>query len=179
MTSKRNPPDWKQLGIWGGGLLVIAGLIAVVISGGSSSSTERPDPPAGTEVIPAGSAQHVTGGVDYPAVPPAGGAHDPTPLACGFYDSEVPDENVVHSLEHGVVWVTYRPDISDAELDTLRGIGRQRETIVSPLPEQSSPVIATAWERQIQLSGANDPRLDQFIRAFRDAPSSPEPGASC
>lgn len=111
--------------------------------------------------------------------PPAGGEHDPTPLACGFYDFVVPDENVVHSLEHGVAWVTYQPGTSDEEIGILRDLGRERETIVSLLPNQGSPVIGTAWGAQIRLDSATDPRLNQFVRAFRDAETSPEPFASC
>lgn len=160
-------------------MIVVAGLTAVVVLGANSDTTGRPEAPEGTETVAIENPIHVPGGVDYPDVPPAGGPHDPTPLACGFYDFVVPDENVVHSLEHGVVWVTYEPGISDEELDILRDIGRERETIVSQLPDQGSPVIGTAWAAQISLDSAEDPRLEQFLDAFRDAPSSPEPGASC
>ncbi len=171
--------NWKQVGLWAGGLVVVAGLIAVVVAGGDSSSSERPDPPAGTEIIDAGTPQHIEGAVEAGEAPPVGGAHSPVTLGCGFYDTVVPVENAVHSLEHGVVWVTYREEIPAEEIDTLRGIARQREVIVSPFPGQPAPVMATAWERQIELSGADDPRLEQFIEAFRDAPSSPEPFATC
>jgi hypothetical protein len=53
------------------------------------------------------------------------------------------DESVVHSLEHGVVWVTYEPRGSEAELGILRDIGASRETIVGPLPDQGWAAIGT------------------------------------
>ncbi|MBT8212478.1 MAG: DUF3105 domain-containing protein [Acidimicrobiia bacterium] len=171
--------DWKRVGVWVGSMAVVAGLTAVVVSGVDPAAGGRPEAPEGTETVAVEDPIHVPGGVDYPVVPPAGGEHDPTPLACGFYDFVVPDENVVHSLEHGVVWVTYEPGASAEELKILKDIGEARETIVSLLPDQGSSVIGTAWAAQIRLDSATDPRLEQFVDAFRDAPSSPEPLASC
>ena len=56
---------------------------------------------------------HVDSEVDYPQLPPVGGAHDPAWLTCTgtVYDEPVRDENAVHSMEHGAVWVTYQPDL--------------------------------------------------------------------
>lgn len=179
-ASNKRSTNWKQIGLWAGGIVVVVGLTAVVVAGGGgSASSERPEPPAGTEIIEAEAPQHVSGAIDQGETPPVGGAHSSLTLGCGFYDAPVPAERAVHSLEHGVVWVTYQDSISADEMDTLRGIARQRETIVSPFPGQPAPVMATAWERQIELAGADDPRLQQFIDAFRDAPSSPEPFATC
>ena len=171
--------DWKRVALSIGGLAVVAGLTAVVLTGTDSSGGGRPDPPAGTETVAVDDAVHVTGEVEYSDAAPAGGAHDSTPLACGYYDFVVPDENVVHSLEHGVVWVTYEPGVSDDELSILRDLGGSRETIVSLLPDQGSAIIGTAWGARIRLESATDPRLEQFADAFRDAPTSPEPFASC
>src|SRR3954454_13558983 len=50
---------------------------------------------------------HTQASVDYGLEPPAGGAHNPTWVNCGFYDQSFPDENLVHDLEHGVVWLAY------------------------------------------------------------------------
>ena len=51
--------------------------------------------------------------MDYPTSPPAGGAHDAAWLDCGVYDEPIRDENAVHDLEHGTVWISYRPDLDD------------------------------------------------------------------
>ena len=85
----------------------------------------------------------------------------------------------MHATEHGGVWITYQAGLPDEEMSILESLGRKSETIVSLFPGQSAPVIATAWANQLKLDSATDERLDQFHSAFRDAPSAPEPLASC
>jgi hypothetical protein len=51
--------------------------------------------------------------------------------------------------------------------------------LVSPYPDLPAPVVASAWGKQLQLDSANDPRLEQFVSAFREGPQTPEPGAPC
>src|SRR4051794_31730626 len=68
---------------------------------------------------------HTEDSVDYGLKPPAGGAHNPTWVNCGFYDQSFPDENVVHDLEHGAVWLAYSPDLSAADVDVIHDLARQ------------------------------------------------------
>ena len=78
---------------------------------------------------------------------------------CGFYGRPIPNETAVHSLEHGAVWITYRPDLSADQVDMLRRLARsQTFVLVSPFPELPSPVVASAWGRQLQLESARPGR---------------------
>jgi hypothetical protein len=123
---------------------------------------------------------HVDGAVDYPQSPPAGGQHSAQLLACGVYRQPVPNENAVHSLEHGAVWITYDPDLPQDEIDTLEQLGSQTDhRIVSPYPGLRSPIVVTAWGFQLDLESADDPRLMQFINTFEEGPTTPERGAAC
>ena len=123
---------------------------------------------------------HVDGRVDYPQTPPVGGPHSSVWLNCGIYDKPAPNENAVHSLEHGAVWITYQPELPAADVQTLRGDARGHAyVILSPYPNLPAPVVASAWGVQLRLSGASDPRLAEFIKYYEQGPQNPEPGAAC
>lgn len=123
---------------------------------------------------------HVQGPVDYPQTPPFGGNHAPVWQNCGYYDAPIVKENGIHSLEHGAVWITYQPDLPAPDVDRLRQLTRgQSFVLVSPYPALPTPIVASAWGRQVRLERADDPRLEAFIRAFRVGPQTPEPGAPC
>ncbi|GAB3784063.1 DUF3105 domain-containing protein [Nocardioides ungokensis] len=121
---------------------------------------------------------HVEGDVDYAQVPPVGGKHDPVWLDCGAYDAPVRDENAVHDLEHGSVWITYRPDLDAAGVRTLADALPQNG-ILSPYVGLPAPVVVTVWGRQLWLTGADDPRLALFIQRYGAGRTAPEPFASC
>jgi len=126
-------------------------------------------------------AQHVADGtvVQYAESPPVGGEHYNAWQNCGYYSQPIRNENAVHSLEHGAVWIAYRPDLPQDQIDQLRQLAEQDYILVSPYPELQSPVVATAWNNQLALDSAGDPRLQQFIRYFKEGPQTPEPGARC
>ena len=122
---------------------------------------------------------HVTTPVKYEVAPPAGGEHDPVWLNCGTYTEPVRNENAVHSMEHGAVWVTYRSDLPKGDVDKLTAAMPDTYAVLSPVKDLKAPVVASAWGKQLQLTGAADPRLDAFIKEYRQGPGTPEPGAAC
>lgn len=128
-------------------------------------------------------AQHTTDPVTYAETPPAGGPHDPTWEDCGVYTQPVRNENAVHSLEHGTVWVTYRPGLDAADvqqLQTALGTVKDKKTILSPYPGLPSPVVVTVWNAQLELPSASDPRLQDFLDFYGDGHTAPEAAmASC
>jgi hypothetical protein len=89
---------------------------------GDSGGETAPSQPApegidGVVAIRApGDREHVDGNVDYPTDPPIGGDYNEVWANCKFYAEVIPNENAVHSLEHGAVWVAYSPDAPAAEL---------------------------------------------------------------
>ncbi|WP_232668004.1 DUF3105 domain-containing protein [Pseudonocardia sp. TRM90224] len=130
--------------------------------------------------------QHIdrTQKVAYTNSPPYGGAHDFAWAACSgvVYPVAVRNENMVHSLEHGAIWIAYNPDqVSGAALDTLRAkVDSQPYMLMSPYPGLNQPISLQSWGHQLKLSDANDPRIDQFISSLRlNQYAFPEPGATC
>lgn len=123
---------------------------------------------------------HVQGQVDYKESPPVGGEHHPVWLNCGVYEEPVPSQHAVHSLEHGAVWVTYDPDLPEAQVATLEETLPDTYTILSPYEgEMPSKIVASAWGHRLALDSADDPRLKGFIKEYRQGPQTPEPGAAC
>ncbi|MBA2692996.1 MAG: DUF3105 domain-containing protein [Rubrobacter sp.] len=136
------------------------------------------DPPEGIEVYDAMTNELVED-ASYDRSPPTNGDHDPLWQNCGFYDEPIDDATAVHSLDHGVVWITYSPDLPADEIETLREYGAERYVIISPYPGQNAPVTATSWRIQLELDGAEDPRLRQFVDDFRVSEIAPLSGNGC
>jgi hypothetical protein len=162
-------------------------------AGGSSPSSEarptsggEPLGPAdegieGVEAFEVTSASHTEEDLAYDHSPPVGGEHHPVPATCGFYESDPPpEENLVHSIEHGSIWIAYGPDVPDAELENLRDIaGGLAKVVVTPYEGLDSPLVVTTWARQMALDSVDDPRLGQFVQQYRSSQPSPEPNAHC
>lgn len=153
-------------------IIVTAPKAATYEAGGKSVSIE------GVKTFD-NTAGHVTGAVDYKQTPPAGGEHNPMWLNCGVYDRPVPNENAVHSLEHGAIWVTYSPDLSAGQLDLLKTKIPRTYAVLSPYDGLPAPIVLSGWNVQLQVQKADDPRIAKFFEAYWQSPSVPEPGASC
>jgi hypothetical protein len=91
----------------------------------------------------------------------------------------VPNENAVHSMEHGALWVTYDPALDDAELSTLRGKLPSTYVVLSPFEGLPSPIVLSGWNTQLQVDDADDPRIAQFFEEYWKSQDVPEPGAAC
>jgi hypothetical protein len=137
----------------------------------------RKDDPDGHGIL---SRNHVEGPLRYPMTPPAGGRHNPSWQNCegDVYSAPIANERAVHSLEHGAVWVTYRPDLPKDQIDVLTAQVRGRNfTMLSPYPGLETAVSVQAWGVQLTASGARDKRIGAFIAAYRE--QGPEQGAPC
>jgi hypothetical protein len=169
---------------WG---LLIAALVAAAVLGAfvlvvllDRGQRTASEPPEGVQEFTIPSRNHTEEVISYPQSPPAGGNHNPVWQNSGFYADAIRNENAVHTLEHGAVWITYRPSLPQAQKDTLREVAQSQDCIIaSPYPDLPAPVVASAWGVQLQLNSADDPRLERFVRTYRVGPQTPEPGAAC
>ena len=126
------------------------------------------------------SREHTDENVDSPTTPPAGGDHLGIWHTCGIYKVELLDEAAVHALEHGAVWVTYKPEIEKEEIIKLTTmLSGKPKILLSPHSEQMSPIVATSWGRRLEIETANDPRLNKFVDFFMDGEAAPEAGITC
>ncbi|GGF03660.1 DUF3105 domain-containing protein [Mycetocola zhadangensis] len=175
----------KRIGIGAaivGGVAVVALLVTSIVltipknatyeAGGSGAKIE------GVETFQ-NSNTHVETAVDYPQTPPAGGDHNPAWLNCGIYTEVQQSENAVHSLEHGAIWVTYDPSISDEELELLKEKLPSTYVILSPFEELPTPIVLSGWDVQLQVEDASDERITEFFEEYWKSENVPEPGALC
>ncbi len=190
MQSKRHTQS-RQVDSSGGGsrrAYIIVGLIAAVFLAGFAAlvivdarQKAASGPPGGVQTYDVGpGGEHTEGAVDYAQSPPVGGEHNSIWQNCGFYEEPIRSETAVHSLEHGAVWITYSPDLPQNEIARLRDLAQSNDyVLVSPYPDLDSPVVASAWGKQLNLESAEDPDLERFIGAYSQGPQTPEPGAAC
>ncbi len=125
---------------------------------------------------------HVTTDVDYPMSPPAGGDHAPVWVDCDatVHATEIPEEEAVHGLEHGAVWITYDDRAAEADVRALGDrVSATPYTFLSPYPDQSSPITLTAWGHQLGVDDASDPRIEEFLSRYVQGDQTPEKGATC
>lgn len=174
------PPQRRSLAwVWFalGGVAIVALVVTIALRNGvGQPATPGTIQRYGTNL----SRTHTEGTLSYAQSPPVGGAHSGVWQNCGIYDQPVRNENAVHSLEHGAVWVTYRPDLPAADLEQLRALARgQSYVLLSPYPGLQTPVAASAWGLQLALESVSDPKLADFVRTYQQGSQTPEPGAPC
>ncbi len=151
-------------------------------AGGREADPAQPppeNPPEGVVTYPATTNNIVEGAIEYDRDPPTNGDHDSLWQNCGFYSEPIENRHAVHSMDHGVVWISFNPDLPQQDIEALRPYGQEPYVIVSPYPGLRAPVVVTAWRNQLDLDGVDDPRLRQFVDQFRVSETSPLSGNGC
>jgi hypothetical protein len=176
-------PYWVWLA--GGGVVVVL-LVAGLFYLGYNGQTIANSDIEGLIVLPAQDRQHLEGDIDYVDLTPSGGSHNPQWLNCGIFEEPVRPENVLHSMEHGAVWLSYEPNLPEEQVEVLRNLVNQERSrqgepliILAPMPGLEIPIVATAWRVRLELEDASDERLQAFVDRYQRGPFTPEPGASC
>ncbi|WP_116706903.1 DUF3105 domain-containing protein [Actinomycetospora cinnamomea] len=193
-TATRRQVPWLLIGAVTVIVVLAVGVIGFALMREGEVSAWRPsddnrDPSLAIPGIVTGQyagQQHVTAEqrVAYDRSPPFGGPHDAYWAACNgvVYPTPVRTENMVHSLEHGAVWIAYDPArITGPAVQTLAArVQGQDYTMMSPYPGLDQPIALMSWGHELKLSDPNDPRIDQFISSLRQNQYQyPEVGASC
>ena len=109
----------------------------------------------------------------YNSNPPTSGPHA-GPARWGFSSEEILDENAIHNLEHGGIWISYK-NIDDDSIEVLEKIAKQNSAsvIVSPREENDTNIAVTSWGRLMRLDAVNEDLINEFIRQNKN--KSPEP----
>ncbi len=101
---------------------------------------------------------------DYNSNPPTSGWHYENPAEKRFYKKELSDEQLIHNLEHGYIWISYHPDASSEiikQLENLYSFGKK--IVIGPRAANDKIIALVAWNR-----------LDKFDPAFDDSLNNTE-----
>ena len=108
----------------------------------------------------------------YSSNPPTSGPHFPSTAEWGIYKEELPDETIIHNLEHGGIWISYKPDIKPEIKKKLEDFYDKwgRKVIVTPRLKNDSDIALAAWTRLDKFSATeySEERIEKFIRAYRN-----------
>lgn len=167
-----------------GGLTTILVVLFAVVFLGVIAWQSRPRSASTADLkgveVPLAAASHISNPAELiipEGQPPAGGPHFAISQQAGAFTEPIQDGNVIHSLEHGMIWISYNKDkVSAADIAKLTSIQKahSRDVILSPRPEDSRPIAVASWGRLLQLDAVDEQAITDFISTNRDR--SPEPG---
>ena len=152
-------------------LLVIALLIWSSLFGPEPQS---PRPFMG-EKIPNQGSPHVARGEthpDYNSNPPTSGWHWGDGVAgAGIKKEEVPDELILHSMEHGAAVVWYNADLPQDDIEKIQAAynaAKVAKKIMVPRANLDVPVALTSWGYLLKLDSIDGAKITEFILSNND-----------
>jgi len=158
--------------IWIVGIIIVAALlIGAVIWYGKKNIANAPGvfyPDIGRQHLGINAALPTP----YNSNPPSSGGHYGSPAKWGIYDYEVNDKIFIHNLEHGGVWIAYRPEISSEAVNDLKAIVDEfggSKIVMAPRSANDSDVAVAAWTRVFKFdltNGVFGEQQKEEIRAF-------------
>ena len=113
---------------------------------------------------------------DYNSNPPTSGPHNArwiTPI--GTFTEELNEYMLVHNLEHGHVWLSYRDADDEEAIAILRAIQEKYpdRVVVSYRPANDTRIAVAAWTRLLTLDELDSDQIEAFIVRYSDqAPES-------
>ena len=148
-------------------LLAVAGTIALAVASKSKVAAlpGKEYPIVGREHIPVNSAKP-----KYNSNPPSSGPHYADPANWGIYTQTLPDEQVVHNLEHGGVWISYK-DPNDKDLaDKLTKLAQKLNTkiVLEPRPDDPAAISLVSWGWVENLDQFDENKITEFYNAHKN-----------
>lgn len=162
----------KKITIW---------TIVVLVIGGSGYGlyylASQPEKPRPGETFAILGQTHIAVGATHPAYnsnPPTSGSHYAQPADWGVYQKELPDEQLIHNLEHGGIWISYK-DIDEKTKTDLEAIGKRYpgSVVVTPRSGDDAKIVLASWGRLLKLESFDETKIVDFIKANKN--KSPEP----
>jgi len=126
----------------------------------------------GEKMADEGSA-HVARGdshLPYNSNPPTSGPHWAGVAGPGIKNEPVPDELVLHSMEHGAAVVWYKDNLTENDIEKIKGAFQEAsgKKIMLPRKDLDVPVALTSWGYLLKLETIDESIIKEFIETNND-----------
>ncbi|MCI0619496.1 DUF3105 domain-containing protein [Candidatus Wolfebacteria bacterium] len=167
-----DPARTRRIKKWSLGVAVVAivGYLVFLIARSMIPAGEdmsRAIPIQGDNHIPVGATHE-----PYTSNPPTSGPHYAEPARPGFREGEtIADEHLIHSLEHGLIWISYRPDVLPEVAEALKQFDNGL-TVITERSANDADIAVAAWGRLDSfdvgdtLSEADRVRIRDFLKRY-------------
>jgi hypothetical protein len=162
----------RRLGWIGASVLALALIgygIFVFIKNSTPQQSDR------SAAIPILAASHIPVGAAHDAYnsnPPTSGPHYEVPAKPGFREQPIADEHLVHSLEHGLIWISYNPRVAGAVKEKLRALATPW-TVITERAANDTDIAVAAWGRldafnldSGTFSQVDEERVKDFVKRY-------------
>ena len=163
---------------YGAIIVLIVGFVGLIALKSMNKAPEQPRP--GIAHADMGR-EHVKTKVYGGDEPPTSGPHA-VALAWKAYNEEIPDVNAIHNLEHGGIYISYRPDLAKDQVDKIKALFiapfsdtnfTPRKVIIAPRASNTSPIVMSSWLRSEKFTAfEQQPMIDYYVKNLG---KSPEP----
>src|SRR3989344_3421723 len=153
--------------------IVIGAAVLVLIAGSLAFFLDKdPEPgeklePLGTEYPDQGNAHIQIGAAHehYNSNPPTSGPHYANAATKAFYEESLADEQLVHNLEHGEIWISYKEagELIKQELRSFQGRFRG-SVVVTSRPQNEKNICLASWRRLLCLDQFDQAVAQNFLR---------------
>lgn len=162
--------------------VIAIGIFGFVAIKKQAAPPESPRP--GIEQADKGQQHVAEGTVPYGGLePPTSGDHS-SHVPWQAYNQEVPDMNVIHNLEHGGVYIAYRPDLPADQVAKIVALFSRpfsnkefspSKAVVAPRAANGAPIIMSSWNRNMKLESFDEEKMKEYY--LRNVGKAPEGSA--
>jgi len=170
------------------GAVVIPAVILAALFGYIIFKAPKTSQPDIGQTFPDQGRQHIAEGATHPAYnshPPTSGWHYAIWADWGVYKEELPQERLIHNLEHGGIVIQYKnpssgQNLSDsaskptldktiiAKLEDLKKSEYQCKIVVAPYSKLDKNIAITAWRHLYKTDTYEEATIKAFIDRYHD-----------
>ena len=118
---------------------------------------------------------------EYTSNPPTSGPHYSQTARSGFREEQIPDQHIIHNLEHGDVWISFHPRVSEQIKEELKQFAAAK-VIITPREANDTDIALASWGRLDKFNIENNKfpvrRVSDFIKRHSNQGPEKIPGAS-